>query len=331
MGGFAAQVERLFKKGLRYSVAINQSPAKILLDPVYEAIGALLVNGRVPLSPRLAATRYEDNLYFKYRRNSRRVQWSIDDWNFREARPDLLTARQRALLHTFATGETSGFTVGASFLQSFRNSPELGAFFSIWFFEEMNHYFGYHRYLERMGEPWSSERKEKVTGVRFLPYSEDPLEVAAANMHQELIGYLVYRSFARQCRDPFLAALVDTFAKDELRHYKFYQGVVGREIQRRPRFRAIVLKHFFKASTPLNQVSGGPAKVVANLTGPAFYFRRPEFEYMLRQIEFLVGDRLEGLFSWFYRRNLPPCGFCGEETFRCACERFEGGGTPGAR
>jgi len=27
----------------------------------------------------------------------------------------------------------------------------------------------------------------------------------------------------------------------------------------------------------------------------------------------------------FYRRNLPPCEGCGEETFRCACARFEAG------
>jgi hypothetical protein len=315
-------IERLVKAGIRYGVAVNQGPAKLLLDPLYEAVAARLVES-VPLDPRLAATRYEDNLFFKYARNARRVQWSVHELDFRRARPERLTARQRALVHTFATGETSGFTVGASFLEAFRNSPELGSFFSVWLHEENNHYWAFHAYLERIGEAWPRARKEEVTSVEFLPYSRDPLEVAAANMHQELMGYLVYRSFARHCGDPFFAALVDTIAKDELRHYKFYQAVVGREIQRNPRFRAIVLKHFFKASTPLNQVSGSPRRVVANLLGPAFYFRGPEFRYLGGQLQFLLGDPFEPWFAWFYRRNFPPCGRCGEETFRCFCARIE--------
>ena len=61
-------------------------------------------------------------------------------------------------------------------------------------------------------------------------------------------------------RDPFLAAMLQQFAKDELRHYKLYQQFVARRIQRDPKFRRVVLKVFLKATSPLNQVSGGPAQ-----------------------------------------------------------------------
>lgn len=314
--------DKAFKGGLRYVAAINQSRAKWVLDPVYEFIAGRLLD-KVPLSPALLAKKYDDNLFFKYQQASRRLSWSIEDWDFSKARPELLTPRQAKLVHSFATGETSGFAVGAGFLNAFRNSPELGAFFGVWFTEELNHYFGYHRYLERMGQGWSKERKEDVTGVEFLPYSKNPMEVAAANMYQELIGYLVYRSFARQCRDPFLAKLVTKFSKDELRHYKFYQAVVARQIQREPKFRILVLKHFFKATTPLNQVSGGPGRVVEHLTGASFYFRKPEYDFMLRQTRFLFGHDFEKLFRYFYSNHLPPCAFCHKEVFLCECEFFE--------
>jgi hypothetical protein len=235
----------------------------------------------------------------------------------------VLTERQRNALHSFATGETSGFAVGSAFLETFRTSTELGPFFAVWFVEELNHYWGYHRYLERMGAGWSSRRSAEVTGVSFVPYSADPMEVAAANMYQELIGYLVYRSFARQVGDPFLARMVATFAKDELRHYKFYQEVVAREIQRRPGFRAVVLKHFLKATTPLNQVSGGARKVVEHLTTVSCYVRKPEFDFMMKQLEFLMGRSLRAQFSWFFRRQIPPCTRCSREVFSCLCSEHE--------
>jgi hypothetical protein len=316
-------VERSFKKVLRYVSSVNQSRLKVVLDPVYEAMAASMLRGVEP-SQELLDKRFEDNLYFKYKQTSSKVQWSIDDFDFSDARPQLLTDRQRTIVHSFAMGETSGFTVGAGFLSAFRNLPELGSFFGIWFTEELNHYWGYHRYLERMGEGWQIEKKQAVTGVEFIDYADDPYEVAAANMYQELIAFCVYSSFARQAKDPFLAKMVMTFAKDELRHYKFYELVTAREIQRRPEFRKVVLKHFLKATTPMNQVSGGPKQVVDHLSLAAFYFRKKEFDFLLKQNAFLFGDTFEKPFELFYRRHIPPCASCGVEVFRCACESFEG-------
>jgi hypothetical protein len=316
------RAERILKAGLRQLSAVNQGPAKVVLDPMYETVAAAMLRG-VKRSARLVATRYDDNLYFRYQQASRKLQWSIEDWDFSQARPELLPERQKAILHSFATGETSGFAVGAGFLHAFRSSQELGPFFGIWFVEELNHYWGYHRYLERMGQAWADARKKDVTQVAFRPYSDDPLEVAAANMYQELVGYLVYRSFARSCRDPFLARLVDRFAKDELRHYKFYQSVCARQIQRDPSFRVLVLKHFLKATTPINQVAGGARQTLGHLTSASHYFRKPEFEFLLTQLEFLLGDPLEGWFERFYRRHTAPCERCCAEVFRCACEEVD--------
>jgi hypothetical protein len=318
----AEAVERSFKKALRYVSSVNQSRLKVVLDPIYEAAAASMLRGVSP-SQELLEKRFEDNLYFKYKQTSSKVAWSIDDFDFDEARPDLLNERQRRIVHSFAMGETSGFTVGAGFLSSFRNLPELGSFFGIWFTEELNHYWGYHRYLERMGEGWQLEKKQAVTGVDFLDYAEDPYEVAAANMYQELIAFCVYSSFARQAKDPFLAKMVMTFAKDELRHYKFYELVTAREIQRRPEFRKVVLKHFLKATTPMNQVSGGPKNVVDHLSLAAFYFRKREFDFLLKKNAYLFGDTFEKPFEFFYRRHIAPCSACGVEVFRCECEALE--------
>src|SRR5689334_23770919 len=50
-----------------------------------------------------------------------KLQYFVEDWDWSEARPDLLTARQRQMMHTVALGETSGAAVSDGFLRSFRD------------------------------------------------------------------------------------------------------------------------------------------------------------------------------------------------------------------
>jgi hypothetical protein len=317
-------LESAFRATARYVFALNQSPAKVILDPIYELVSRRLLAGDIPLSKRLSSAKFSDNLYLDYRRQSRKLQYHIEDWDFSAARPELLTPRQREMMHTVALGETSGSAVADGFLRAFRTHPELAAFFGTWFVEELNHFLGYHLYLERMNERWPVERARAVAEVDFRPYAEDPYEVAACNMYQELVGYLVYRSFGKQVNDPFLAHMLKQFAKDELRHYKLYQQFIARKIQRDPSFRTVVLKVFLKATSPFNQVSGGPGQVIEHLQRGIFYFRKAEHEFFLDQVEYLLGTRLESFFGWYFQKNAPPCTSCHEELYRCACDRYEG-------
>jgi hypothetical protein len=317
------ELPHALRRAATYLFAVNQSRAKVVLDPIYGLFAAGLLRDRPPLSKKLADKQYDEVLFLDYRTRARKLAYWVEDWDFGEARPELLTPRQRQMMHTVALGETSGSAVADGFLRAFRTIPDLAAFFGVWFVEELNHFIGYHLYLDRMNERWPMERAQTVAEVEFLPYAEDPMEVAACNMYQELVGYLVYRSFARQARDPFLARMLAQFAKDELRHYKYYQDVVGRHLQNHPDFRRKVLKTFLKATSPFNQVSGGPAKVIEHLQRGVFYFRKPEFEFFCDQIEFLLGKRLDDFFAFYFRRNLPPCETCGEELYQCACVEYE--------
>lgn len=320
--GFS-RMGKIIASAARYLFAINQSRAKIVLDPLYSAAARSLLRGSIPLSPQLKQRQYADNLYEAYRDTSRKLQYFIEDWDFSQARPDLLTARERSTVHTTTLGETSGMAVSDGFLRAFRTSTELACFFGTWFVEELNHFRGFHRYAEIMGERWSAERVYDVAEVRFHPYSDDMHEIAACNMYQELVAFLVYRSFGRQVRDPFLARMVKQIAKDELRHNKFYEAVVARRIQRDPSFRVTVLKTFLKATTPYNQVSGGARATLDNIANGFFYFRKAEYDYFLDSVEFLLGTRLESAFDRYFRMFAPPCDRCKIALFLCECEEFE--------
>ena len=122
--------------------------------------------------------------------------------------------------------------------------------------------------------------------------------------------------------------MLKQFAKDELRHDKMYQQFVARHIQRDPKFRRVVLKVFLKATSPLNQVSGGPAQFLEHLERGVFYFRKAEFDFFLNQVEYLLGTRLDSLFRLYFEGNIPPCELCSREVIDCTCEHLEVAGLP---
>jgi hypothetical protein len=320
-----ATLEKGFRRSAMWAYALNQSRAKIVMDPIYLGVAKALLRGTNGPSAKLSRETYPPNLYFPYRALSRKLAYYIEDWDFGEARPELLTPRQKQMMHTVALGETSGAAVSDGFLRAFRTNPELAAFFGTWFTEELNHFIGYHMYLRQMGEPWPAARGLEVAETEVLPYAEDPMEVAACNMYQELLGFLVYRSFAKQAKDPFLAKMLAQFAKDECRHFRFYQDVVARHIQENPGFRAVVLKVFLKATSPYNQVSGGPSNVLDHLSMGAFYFRKPEYDYFLKENEYLFGTDLRSFWDWYFKDVAAPCTQCGKTTVQCACEHYEDG------
>src|SRR4051812_993651 len=100
--------EDAFKAVARYADALNQGRAKAGLEPFYASAAALLTFDDVPLSKALQQHEYPADLYAPYRHTSRKTQYFIEDWDFAAAKPELLSAHQRRMLHTAALGETSG-------------------------------------------------------------------------------------------------------------------------------------------------------------------------------------------------------------------------------
>src|SRR5689334_15823158 len=92
--------EDTFKSVARWAYALNQGPAKVVLDPLYTSAALALTFEDVPLSKALAEHQYADDMYPQYRRTSRKLQYFVEDWDFSSAKPELLTQRQRLMLHT---------------------------------------------------------------------------------------------------------------------------------------------------------------------------------------------------------------------------------------
>ena len=92
-----------------WAYALNQSRAKVVMDPIYLGVAKLLLRDTPGPSEKLQNETFASNLFFPYRALSRKLQYFIEDWDFSEAQPELLTPRQRQMMHTVALGETSGW------------------------------------------------------------------------------------------------------------------------------------------------------------------------------------------------------------------------------
>jgi len=75
-------LDQVLSSTARYLFAYNQTPARLVLDPLYAMVARALLHGEVPLSPRLLAREYEDDLYVGYRERSRKLAYFIEDWEF---------------------------------------------------------------------------------------------------------------------------------------------------------------------------------------------------------------------------------------------------------
>jgi hypothetical protein len=66
-----AAAETTFRKSAMWAYAINQSRAKVVMDPIYMAVARRILPARTPLSPKLAAETFAWNLYLAYSTSSR--------------------------------------------------------------------------------------------------------------------------------------------------------------------------------------------------------------------------------------------------------------------
>jgi hypothetical protein len=57
----------------------------------------------------------------------------------------------------------------------------------------------------------------------------------------------------------------------------------------------------------------------------AFYFRKPEYDYFLKENAYLFGTDLRGFWDWYFKGVTDACSFCALPPHQCSCEHFEDG------
>src|SRR4051812_12638507 len=83
-------LERGFRRSAMWAYTMNQSRAKVVMDPIYLATARRLLRGTRGRREKLSREKLASTLYLPYRALSRKLAYYIEDWDFGEARPDLL-------------------------------------------------------------------------------------------------------------------------------------------------------------------------------------------------------------------------------------------------
>lgn len=77
-------LEKAFRRSAMWAYALNQSRAKVVMDPIYLVIAKRLLRGTTGPSAKLLTERFPQNLYFPYRAQSRKLAYDkridIDEW-----------------------------------------------------------------------------------------------------------------------------------------------------------------------------------------------------------------------------------------------------------
>src|SRR4051794_20251243 len=76
----SALLEKVFRRSALRAYAMNQSRAKLVLDPIYLAVARVLLRGTDGPSAKLLGETFPSNLYFSYRAQSRKLAYYIEDW-----------------------------------------------------------------------------------------------------------------------------------------------------------------------------------------------------------------------------------------------------------
>jgi hypothetical protein len=70
-----AMLEKGFRRSAMWAYALNQSRAKVVMDPIYLGVAKTLLRGTRAPSEKLSSEKFPTNLYFPYRALSRRLQY----------------------------------------------------------------------------------------------------------------------------------------------------------------------------------------------------------------------------------------------------------------
>ena len=66
-------LEKTFRRSAMWAYALNQSRAKIVMDPIYLAVAKRLLRDTSGPSTKLLSEKFPENLYFPYRAQSRKL------------------------------------------------------------------------------------------------------------------------------------------------------------------------------------------------------------------------------------------------------------------
>jgi acyl-[acyl-carrier-protein] desaturase len=198
------------------------------------------------MSKYIPATSMRDLANTAVSRSARR-QWSVEDLQWTEIRPDMLTRTDRSVVRfiTFIEDHIPGylsyffnlFPMAGDDLsvEEFCFNREYFRFLIAWAHDEERHASVLTRYQIESGisDPDTLQKELAEEGSKkFTLHYEHPVQAFSYALVQEKATQLFYQRFREVVTEPVLRDLLGRLARDEARHFAFYSDLVGEYVRR---------------------------------------------------------------------------------------------------
>ena len=176
-----------------------------------------------------------------------RRQWSIDEIDWADLRPERLTATDQSVFRfiTFIEDHIPGYltyflnafpVVGTDLgIEEFCFNREYFRFLIAWAHDEQRHASVLARYQVEAGisdlDKLTLELAEEGRKQFSLPY-DHPIQSFAYTLVQEKATQLFYQRFRNIVTEPVLRDLLNRLARDEARHFAFYCELIAAYVRR---------------------------------------------------------------------------------------------------
>jgi hypothetical protein len=174
-----------------------------------------------------------DELYYKLERR----RWNLEkDIPWDTLDHSAITHDELLHIRNNCMTELSALYAEEMFIRDFYDDIDFCQFVSIWYFEEMKHYFVLREYLKQFGmEPTEDEMKS--LRISFEP--ADPMETLALHFFGEHRLGMWYLSWKNHFKEPLISHIYETLAQDEFQHADAYYKYMIKAVKRNP---AVLIK-----------------------------------------------------------------------------------------
>lgn len=165
----------------------------------------------------------EKMLYETFFDRLEKTRWSFtEDIPWKDIKKGVLTESDLARIKTNALIEFTALDATEAFLRDFSGMMDFSAFISVWYYEEMKHFYALKKYIEHYGLSITEEECQKMR-IEIRKASE--ANILTVHFIGEFRLALWYKTYAKLYKkEPVINHIYTLVGNDEIRHGTCYLG-----------------------------------------------------------------------------------------------------------
>lgn len=162
-------------------------------------------------------------LYETFFNRLEKSRWNFsDDIPWKDIKKGVLTDEDLARIKTNALIEFTALDATEAFLRDFSGMMDFSAFVSVWYYEEMKHFYVLKKYIEHYGIHISEEECQKM---RLEIRKASEANILTVHFIGEFRLALWYKTYAKLYKkEPVINHIYTLVGNDEIRHGTCYLG-----------------------------------------------------------------------------------------------------------